>query len=59
MQTWETSKRIAKDENGWTLRAFDKERMVSMEVKKRDCDGIIVLTITYTRETRVWNERQR
>ncbi len=34
-------------------------RTVSMEVKKGQRDGIIVLTMTYARETWVWNERQR
>ncbi len=36
-----------------------KGRTVSMEAKKRLCDGISVPTITYASEAWVWNERQR
>ena len=36
-----------------------KEWTVSMEVREGLCDGIIVLTITYVRETWVWYEKQK
>ncbi len=42
-----------------SLGCMMKGRTVSMEVKKRLHDGIIVLTITHASETWVWNERQR
>ena len=52
-------KNCTREESGWILRASIERKDGKFGSKKRDCDGIIILTITYGNGTRVLNESQR